>query len=83
MKPIKSFEPVTIAVIDSIAAVLGPTGAMIAGLGEIDIPAGAGVIEDNMKCLWTKSGHRIEVWLSSDGGFGAAKSKDVDPDKPT
>lgn len=56
--------------------------AMIAGLGEVDISAGAGVINDNTKCLWTKEGHRIEVWLSSDGGYGAAKSRAIDPEKP-
>ena len=82
MKPIKSFEPITVRRLKSIAAALGPIGAMIVGLGEVDISAGAGVINDSTKCLWTKKGHRIEVWMASDGGYGAAKSKAIDPEKP-
>ena len=82
MTPVRSFEPITAQAINSIAAALGHIGSMIAGIGEVDISAGAGIINDNTKCLWTKDGHRIEVWLSSDGGFGASKSKNIDPNKP-
>ena len=82
MKSIKSFEPTTHVTVNLIAAAFGPIGSMIAGLNDVDIDAGAGVIDDSTKCLWTKDGHRIEIWVSSDGGFGAAKSKEIDSDKP-
>lgn len=82
MKEIQSFEAVTQLDVISIAGALGPIGAMIAGLNEVDIGAGAGVIDINTKCLWTKNGHRIEIWLGQDGSYGAAKSKELDPDKP-
>ena len=83
MNPICSFEPVTSETVDSITSALGAIGAMIAGLNDIDISAGAGIIDKNTKCLWTQDGHRIEVWLSADGSYGAAKSKEIDPDKPS
>lgn len=82
MKPIKSFEPIAAQSINAIAKSLGNIGAMVAGLGEIDTAAGAGIIDNNTKCVWTYDGHRIEVWLGEAGSFGASKSKEIDPDKP-
>ena len=82
MNPIKAFEPVTTKTVDLIAKAIGNVGSMIAGLNDVDIAAGAGILGEQTKCLWTKDGHRIEVWLSSDGGYGASKSKEIDPDKP-
>ena len=82
MKPIKSYELVTGLEVTMIAGAIGYVGSMVAGLGEVDLTAGAGVIDGRTKCLWTKDGHRIEVWLGDDGSFGAAKSKEIDPNKP-
>lgn len=81
-KPIRSFEPVDAKAVQSIRHALGVVGALVAGMREIDIDAGAGIIDENTKCLWTSDGHRTEVWLSSDGGYGAARSKEIDPQKP-
>lgn len=78
-KPIVTFEPVAAHIVNSIVASLGSTGAMIAGLTNIDLTAGCGVIDGHTRCLWTKEGYRVEVWMSSDGGFGASKSDEVDP----
>ena len=81
MKPIKRFEPIDFNTAIMIANALGPTGAMVAGLNDVDIAAGCGIIDEYTRCLWTKDGHRIEVW-HRDSAFGASKSKVLDPDKP-
>ncbi|KKL28467.1 hypothetical protein LCGC14_2374830 [marine sediment metagenome] len=81
MKAIKRFEPVDASIVRMIGNALGSTGAMIAGLSDVDILAGCGVIDNNTRCLWTRDGYRIEVW-QRDGSYGASKSKKVDPLKP-
>ncbi len=81
MKPIKRFESIDASTVSMIAYALGPAGSMIAGLSDVDVSAGCGVIDDNTRCLWAKDGHRIEVW-QQDGSYGASKSKKVDPLKP-
>jgi hypothetical protein len=82
MKPIERFEPVDEEIVRMIINALGTIGSMIVGLGDIDIPAGCGIIDDRTRCLWTKDGHRIEVWVSLDGSYGASQSKEIDPLKP-
>lgn len=79
---IQSFEPVTKADVQTIVNVVGNIGAIVAGLNDVDINAGAGKIDKSNKCLWTRDGHRITVTLCSDGGVIASKSKSVDPEKP-
>ncbi len=81
-KPIRSYEPISRRTVFYVAQALGTIGGMVVDLKKVDISAGAGVINDSMKCLWTEDGHRIEIWCSSDGGWGASKSKEIDPDKP-
>ena len=76
-------EPVTRETVNMIASVIGSTAAMIVRLGDVDLSKGAGIISNNEKCLWTMSGHRISVLLSSDGGVIASCGKEPDPDIPT
>jgi hypothetical protein len=83
MKPIERFEPVDADIVRLIGDALGTIGVMTVSLNEVDISTGCGIIDGNTRCLWTKDGHRIEVWQSNDGGFGASKSKEIDPNKPT
>lgn len=72
MKPIKSREGITARQVQSICDALGPTACLVVGLNDIDLSAGAGVINDYTKCIWTKDGARIDIW-ARDGSIGAAK----------
>ncbi len=81
-KTIESFEPVDRQIVYMIGTALGQMACMVVGLNEVDVSLGCGVINDHTRCLWTKDGHRIEVWCSNDGGYGAARSKEIDPDCP-
>jgi hypothetical protein len=75
-------EPITQNTVSMIVRTLGPLTAIICGLNEVDLTKGAGVINKQSKCLWTKSRHRITIVISSDGGIIAHKSRDPDPDCP-
>ncbi len=89
MQPISSHEPLGLGVIPALMKALGPIGSLIVELNDVDFAAGAGVINDETgtnaatRVIWTKSGHRITIWYSPDGGWGASKSKEIDPAKPT
>jgi hypothetical protein len=48
----------------------------------LDRDAGAGVVDDSTKCLWTANGKRIEVSLVHGGGLIISQSKEVDPEYP-
>ncbi len=79
LRKITAFEPVTPMLVNQIASERGFIG--ITPASEIDIAAGAGVIDGMTKCLWTKSGHRVEIWFK-DGEFGTMTSPAVDPLRP-
>ncbi len=82
-KPIKSFETMEHQVVKMIADSLGATGSLVVNLGDVDLEAGCGIIGDYTRCMWTKEGHRIEVWVDLlSGAYGASKSKEIDPFKP-
>jgi hypothetical protein len=81
LRPIRSFEPITADRVKAIARSLGPIGCMILKLGDVDPSAGAGVVDDSTKCLWTKAGHRIEFNIGH-GGFIGSVTRGVDPSKP-
>ena len=79
--PIKSFEPITQSQLNMIAKSLGMMQSMVLRIGEVDLESGAGIIDDNTKCLWTKKGCRITLSIGF-GGFTESVSKLVDPGKP-
>lgn len=45
---------------------------------EIDVSAGAGVISDDAKCVWTIDGRRVTVSLKQ-FLFCCSQDKDIDP----
>lgn len=80
---VRSIEPVTDRQLQSLIQAMGSIAApMILDLGNVDLKAGRGVLEGHNRCLWTKSGHRITISLSSDGGVIGSLSSEIDPDKP-
>ena len=67
---------------EAVTAIQGAFSGMqsaIMRVMEIDPVRGAGVLGPDSKCVWTKDGHRITVWQSSDGGRGGSCSKDPGP----
>ena len=79
--PVKSHEPIMAAQLRMIAYSLGPIQSMVLRLGEVDLTAGAGIIDDRCKCLWTRDGRRITFRFEF-GGFVGDLSNQVDPAKP-
>lgn len=82
MEKVERFEPITEDIFKQILDCFTPTARMIAGLNEVDLRRGAGVLSKDSKCLWTKDGHRVTVAMGQGGSFSAAKSKDPDPQAP-
>jgi len=77
---IKKIEPVTKKQVDALMAMVPPISRMFCGLTEVDTSKGRGVLNGPgiRHCLWTRSGHRITVIISSDGGVIASKSNEPD-----
>lgn len=78
---IKSFEPLTRDKWDSIRKAFTPTQAIVAGLNFVDFRFGAGVIDDQTKCVWTRERRRVTIFVSN-GAYGASISKLEDPSCP-
>ncbi len=68
--------------VDALIAAVGPAGAMVASLFDVDLLRGRGVLEGNTRCLWTTKGHRITVQLTYGGGICVGCGKEPDPAAP-
>jgi hypothetical protein len=75
-------EPVNEKQIDALIRCIGMAGAMVCGLGEVDLTRGRGILDDMNRCLWTKDKKRITVTVASDGGIITSLGKEVDPECP-
>jgi len=80
-EPIKSTGPITDDQLEMIARSLGPIQSMMLHIGDVDIQAGAGIINDHCKCLWTKDGRRITLGVQY-GGFVGSITDQSDPARP-
>ncbi len=79
--PVLSVEPIDLRTVNMIALSMGMIPAMMCQIGNADLAAGAGIINDTTKCLWTKKGQRITLRYRF-GSFIASVSKHPDPAKP-
>lgn len=75
-------DKITQSQVQALGQAIGGVGAMIAGLGEVDLSLGRRSNKKNHWSLWTRAGHKIDIELCSDGGLIASKSKQPDPDRP-
>ncbi len=80
MPKITKLEPITAAQIKMIANQLG-MGAIIARIADADPKKGAGTIDKNTKCLWTRDRKRITI-SHEHGTTIASCSTETDPDAP-
>ena len=65
---------------EAVTAIQGAFSGMqsaIMRVMEIDPVRGAGVLGPDSKCVWTKDGHRITVWQSSDASVSESLSSSV------
>lgn len=79
--PIQRFEPLTIEQLAVVRRCFTPTEAMVAGLNFIDVRYGVGVIDNQTKCMWTRSKRRVTIGYNG-GGRIATISKVEDPNCP-
>lgn len=79
-------EPITQKAVDSLTRVLGGLQSMILQIAEVDLSKGRGVLEskdgNDVRCLWTKDGHRITITICRDGSVIGTCSKTPDPQCP-
>jgi hypothetical protein len=77
-------EPLTEKTVTMLRRSLG-MGAMIFDW-DIDLAAGAGILDSNTKCIWTKRGIRTTFVLKHCPGEGplymTTQGKDTDPEYP-
>lgn len=80
-EPILRIEPISRDVLRTIARSMGPVVCAMLKLGDVDLKAGAGVIDGKSRCVWTGDGRRI-TFISEFGGFIGSISNTPDPGKP-
>jgi len=76
-------EKITKTQVQAISQVIGGMAAMLAGLDEVDLSLGRRADSDVQWSMWTRSGHRVTVKITSDGGLVASKSSLPDEERPT
>ena len=81
LPPIQRYELLSEGTFKLILAAFPPVARMVSGLNEVDLTKGAGTIDSNSKCLWTKSKHRITIAIGG-GCYSASKSNEPDPACP-
>ena len=75
-------EPVARSQLGVLLHAVGSLQTIILCLNEVDLAKGRGVLEGNIRCLWTHDKHRITISPLDDGGLFGSVSQDPDPECP-
>lgn len=67
--------------LDTLIRMVGPIGAQVCRLGDVDISKGRGITSDQDRCVWTHDNHRIDIDVGG-GSLIVNLSKEPDPDAP-